>query len=32
MPDRLAAEYGTRASTQVPEGVVKQFLFPFRRG
>ena len=31
MPNRLAAEYGTRASTQVPEGVVDQFLFPFRR-
>jgi len=31
MPDRLAAEYGTRASTKVPEGMVDQFLFPFRR-
>ena len=31
MPDKLASTYGTRASTQVPEGVVKQFLFPFRR-
>ncbi|EKF75594.1 hypothetical protein A11A3_01947 [Alcanivorax hongdengensis A-11-3] len=31
MPDRLAARYGTRASTRVPEGVVKQFWFPFRR-
>lgn len=31
MPDRLAAHYGTRASTRVPEGVVRQFSFPFRR-
>tara|TARA_R110001606_G_scaffold84694_1_gene192427 strand:+ start:9791 stop:10912 length:1122 start_codon:yes stop_codon:yes gene_type:complete len=31
MPNRLAARYGTRASTQVPEGVVRQVLFPFRR-
>ena len=31
MPNRLAAEYGTRASTKVPEGVVDQFLVPFRR-
>ncbi|MBF5055570.1 hypothetical protein Y5W_00864 [Alcanivorax sp. 521-1] len=31
MPDRLAARYGTRASTRVPEGVVRQFSFPFRR-
>ncbi|ARB47034.1 sterol desaturase family protein [Alloalcanivorax xenomutans] len=31
MPDKLAARYGTRASTQVPEGVVQQFTFPFRR-
>ncbi|MFP1684062.1 sterol desaturase family protein [Alloalcanivorax sp. C16-1] len=31
MPDRLAARYGTRVSTRVPEGVVRQFSFPFRR-
>lgn len=31
MPKRLAATYGTRASTQVPEGMVGQFLYPFKR-
>ena len=31
MPAHTASRFGTRSSTQVPEGVVAQFLFPFRR-
>lgn len=30
MPQHTASVFGTRSSTQVPDGIVEQFLFPFR--
>ncbi|MDF1782298.1 MAG: sterol desaturase family protein [Alcanivoracaceae bacterium] len=31
LPAHVATRFGTRASTRVPEGIVAQFMFPFKR-